>query len=230
MDWSHIPFDDVGYVSSKEFLGWPDEAVRKFIDTFERNRYGGVRNWENLWRETLGLDSTHGKKVHDYGCGFGIEALQFCRSGNSVHVSDIFPSNIQAAERVLRISGYEPLPKCKVDIFYSNGVLHHSPKIREILKEAVENLNPGGEIRLLLYSDKAWTWATNAPLPGITEDISKHPAFQRFTRVMDEAGDYADWYNQEKLEMRVGDFLKVEKFNYIMKNGIYATVILRPMC
>jgi hypothetical protein len=45
---------------------------------------------------------------------------------------------------------------------------------------------------------------------------------------MDEAGDYADWYNQEKLEMRVGDFLTVEKFNYIMKTGIYATVILRP--
>jgi SAM-dependent methyltransferase len=228
MDWSHIPFDDVGYVSSQEFLTWPDEAVRQFIQTFERNRYGGARNWHDLWRSTLGLDSTHEKKVHDYGCGFGIEALQFCRSGNSVHVSDIFQSNIQAAERVLRLSGYEPMRKCKVDIFYSNGVLHHSKKIREVLKEAVENLNPGGEIRLLLYSDKAWTWATGMPLPAIEDDVSKHPAFERYVRMMDEAGDYADWYNQEKLEHRVGDFLKVEKFNYIMQNGMYATVILKP--
>ncbi len=228
MDWSHIPFDDVGYVNSGAFLTWPDEAVRNFIKTFEHNRYGGARNWNGLWRSTLGLDTTHGKSVHDYGCGFGIEALQFCRAGNSVHVSDIFPTNVQAAERVLRISGYEPAPKCKVDIFYSNGVLHHTRRIREVLKDAVENLNPGGEVRLLLYSDKAWTWATNCPLPAIYEEVDQHPAFQKFTRVMDEAGDYADWYSQEKLEHRVGDFLKVEKFNYIMQNGIYATVILKP--
>lgn len=228
MDWRYIPFDNVGYINSEEFLKWPDEAVKHFIKTFELNRYGGDRNWGNQWRSTLGLDTTSEKKVHDYGCGFGIEALQFCRSGNSVYVSDIFPSNVRAAERVLRISGYEPIPKCKVDIFYSNGVLHHTRKIREILEAAVENLNPGGEIRLLLYSDRAWTWATGAPLPAIEDDVSRHPAFEKYVRVMDESGDYADWYNREKLERLVGDFLTVEKFTYIMRGGQYATMTLRP--
>ena len=69
-DWRNIPFDDVGYVNSEEFLRWPESMIPPFIETFERNRYGGIRNWNNLWRSTLGLDSTHGKQVHDYGCGF----------------------------------------------------------------------------------------------------------------------------------------------------------------
>jgi SAM-dependent methyltransferase len=226
--WKAIPVDGVGYVDSAEFLTWNDTRVRAFIREFEATRYGDWRNAGNLWRSTLGLDTTHGKRILDYGCGFGIEALQFCKSGNEVVLSDIHLTNVEAAKRVLRISGYEPAEPGKVDIFYSNGVLHHTPHIREILKEAVKNLNPGGEIRLLLYSDRAWTIKTGSVLPPIEADVTEHPCFPVYVRAMDAVGEYADWYNREKLEMRVGDFLEVLDFNYITPNGIYATTHLRP--
>lgn len=226
--WKAIPVDGIGYIDSEEFLAWSDVRVRSFIREFEATRYGGWRNYGNLWRSTLGLDTTHGKRIMDFGCGYGIEALQFCKSGNEVVISDIHPSNIAAATRVLKLSGFSPAVPGKVDIFYSNGVLHHSPQIREILKGAVGNLNDGGEIRLLLYTDKAWTGKTGTPVPPIEEDVTKHPAFPVYVKAMDAVGEYADWYTREKLEMRVGDFLEVEDFTYITPNGMYATTHLRP--
>ncbi len=226
--WQCIPVDGIGYLDSEEFLGWNDNRIRAFIRDFEATRYGGWRNAGNLWRSTLGLDTTHGKRIMDFGCGYGIEALQFCKSGNEVVLSDIHPGNVKAAEKVLRVSGYEPAEPGKVDIFYSNGVLHHTPLIREILEEAVENLNDGGEIRLLLYSDKAWIIKTGTDLPPIKADVTKHPAFPIYVKAMDAVGEYSDWYTKEKLEMRVGDFLDVLDFTYITPNGMYATTHLRP--
>jgi 2-polyprenyl-3-methyl-5-hydroxy-6-metoxy-1,4-benzoquinol methylase len=171
LPWNFIPADGIGYVNSEDFLTWPDGVVLHFIRTFETHRYQSWRNFNNLWRSTLGLDSTHGKRVKDFGCGFGIEALQFAKSGNEVLLSDIFPSNVQAAERVLRLSGYTPAPDGPVDVFYSNGVLHHSPQMRELLEKEVANLNPGGEVRLLLYSDRAWILTTATRVPPIEDDV-----------------------------------------------------------
>lgn len=229
--WKCIPADDIGYINSAEFLTWPDDKALEFIRRFEMNRYGGPRNWKGLWRSTLGLDTTHGKRIMDYGCGFGIEALQFCRSGNEVVLSDIHRTNEEAAARVLRLSGYKRALLSdlgKVDVFYSNGCLHHTPAILEILHWAVHILSPEGEIRVLLYSDKAWTIKTSTPLPTIEADVMEAPAFLRFVRAMDDVGEYADWYNREKLEYRVGDFLTIERFDYIMENGMFCTATLRP--
>lgn len=221
--WKRIPWDDVGYIDSAEFLTWPDAKVLDFIHRFEMSRYGGPRNWRNLWRSTLGLDTTHGKRILDYGCGFGIEALQFFRSGNRVEIDDIHDSNVKAAERVLSVSGYDPVFHDGVEIFYSNGCLHHTPDIADILRS-----HPAEEYRLLLYSGKAWTLKTGTPLPPIEADVREAPAFDRFVRAMDDVGEYADWYSREKLEYRVGDFLKIEKFDYIMENGMLCTATLKP--
>lgn len=227
--WNHIPVDDIGYINSEEFLTWDNEKVIRCVERFEHNRYTGWRNWKNLWRATLGLDTTFNKTILDFGCGYGIEALQFCKLGNQVMLSDIHQTNILAAERVLNISGYKSIPnEGKFDVFYSNGVLHHTPEIREILLKAVDRLNNEGEIRLLLYSDKAWTQKTLTPLPKIEDDVSSNLYFDKYIKAMDSVGQYADWYNQEKLQYKVGDFLKIEKFYYITENGMYATVILKP--
>lgn len=228
--WHSIPADDIGYLDPKEFLTWTDDKVREFVAKFEATRYGKERNWNNLWRSTLGLDTTHGKRVLDYGCGFGIEALQFAKSGNQVELMDIWPDSVAAAARVLEVSGYKPthLQRGEVDVFYSNGCLHHCPDIREKLQWAADMLAPGGEIRLLLYSDKAWTVKTATELPPILEDVSTHPAFWRFVRAMDAVGEYADWFSRKKLEFIVGNFLEIVNYDYITEQGIFCTVTLKP--
>src|ERR1051326_6937817 len=74
--WSRPPVDDVGYLPSSQLLQLADADLVELIEKMARVRYTGWRNYENRWRVTLGLDDTHGKRILDFGCGTGLEALQ----------------------------------------------------------------------------------------------------------------------------------------------------------
>lgn len=217
-EWQRLPIDDIGYLSADELLSMDDGEFTKLMNQMAENRYHtqGFRNYKNLWREYLGLDTTEGKTIIDFGCGSGLEAAQFAPK-NRVILADINQKSIDAAKRLVGdvptalISDEYPFFDCeKFDIFYSNGVLHHTPKFREILKRATELLNPGGEIRLMLYSDIGWKNAGEDPV-----------------KYFDEVGSYADWYNREKLEEAVGDFLEITFCEYITSNNGYLVAKMR---
>src|SRR5262245_5608855 len=93
--WSSPPVDDIGYIPSEQLLKMSTEELAEMVQAMELNRYGGWRNWENRWYHFLGLDSTHDKYVLDYGCGVGIEALQYARAGNDVVLADISRDNVR---------------------------------------------------------------------------------------------------------------------------------------
>lgn len=221
-EWLLIPIDDSGYHSATDLMKHDDQTLKNMADDMQQRRYYGWRNEGNKWRETLGLDDTHGKKVLDFGCGFGIEALQFLKAGNEVTIADINVDTLMLAKRVLGIYGYDVKTlliendypfvdtKQKFDIFYSNGVLHHTPKAGEICERAFELLKDGGEIRLMLYSDKG---------KEFTDSIG-----QDFVRYFDSVGFYADWYNEDKLRRLARGFFK---FSYITKDNRYLTVIYK---
>src|SRR5258708_3747483 len=87
----------------------------------------------------------------------------------------------------------------KIDLFWSFGVLHHTPFISGILKRACSFLRqPEGECRICLYSDKGWERLMEEPTPTIP--THEHPRFQEYVRKKDPVGFYADWYNQKKIE------------------------------
>ena len=236
-EWSCPPVDDVGYLSSTDMLGLSDRELRVLVMGMERRRYGGWRNHDNRWRSELGLDDTSGKRVLDFGCGVGVEALQFARRGNEVILADIVGDNVALAARVLTVFGYPSstvmvqgdapfIPEVEqFDVFYANGVLHHTPQARRILQRAVELLRPGGEIRLMLYSDIGWEVATGTRPPDDTVD---HPSFWQFVRYFDGVGNYADWYSLEKIRDQFGDFLEVVSFSYLTTNDSYCAVRLIP--
>src|SRR5258708_6545824 len=130
-EWSRPPVDDYAYKSSEELLQLPDQALRDLILKTQHIRYTGWRNHNNLWRECLGLDTTEGKRILDFGCGIGLEALQFAPK-NDVIVADIVDPNVRLAQRVVGLFGYATTPAAifgeapfvdvgQVDIFYSNG-------------------------------------------------------------------------------------------------------------
>ena len=182
----------------------------------------------------------------DFGCGFGLEALQFARMKNKVILADIVRENIWVAQRTLSVYNYFPYAKYVIptnvpffsdldyliDIFYANGVLHHTPKAREILSEVRDYLSEEGEVRLMLYSDRGWKWATKTDPGSIYDDVTKHPLYPRFVRRFDSVGNYADWYNREKIEYRFGDMYEIKRLDYITKknnfSGQYLTVTLIP--
>lgn len=253
-EWSNPPVDDIGYIPSNDIFYKSEEYIKKFVSDFENTRYSlsGWRNKENKWREYLGLDNTYNKNIIDFGCGYGIEALQFLKKGNKVSIADISENNLNAAEKIIKTMGYNVNNKIKVsneypffeynekiDIFYSNGVLHHTPKIAEILSRASEILKEEGEIRLMLYSDKSYTILADSKLPRIEDDIRKSKYFNKFVRAMDGVGAYADWYNKDKVEYIINKVNKINESNkmdkrirldsykYICDADKYCVVILK---
>ena len=248
-EWSSPPVDDIGYIPSKEILNKNKNYIKKFVSDFENTRYSlsGWRNKGNKWREYLGLDNTHGKSIIDFGCGYGIESLQFLKNGNKVSIADISEDNLNAAEKIIKTMGYNLDKKIKVsndypffefdekiDIFYSNGVLHHTPKIAEILSRVSEILKSDGEIRLMLYSEKSYLLYADSILPPIEEDIRKSKYFDKFVKAMDNVGNYADWYSKEKIEYlltkinkNIENKLKLVSYKYICDNDRYCVVILK---
>lgn len=240
--WSHVPVDDVGYFPSSMFLEMHEEALRSVIESLRFARYSGWRNYNGLWRDVLGLDSTTDKDVLDFGCGFGVEALELALAGNRVSLADIVPENIQLASRVLslyrdRISsmksidlylifGDPPFIDCedaKFDVFYCNGVLHHISYPRQIMERAHSLLRTDGEVRLMVYSDIGWRLATNTDPP---DEVTEHPKFSKFVRHFDGTGHYSDWYSKSRIQERFGDLFDITRCEYLTENQQYLGAVL----
>jgi SAM-dependent methyltransferase len=197
--------DDVGYLHPSEILAMGDSEILDWVAQFERNRYEGWRNHDNLWRVTLGLDTTRGEHIIDYGCGFGIEALQFAPR-NRLTLYDLTDEGLEAAAYVLAVHGFacdttrDELPEA--DIFYANGSLHHTPNMPQILIDA-----PCPEARIMVYSDKA------------------EKAVGGSWRAMDEVGGYCDFYSPERLDDCTPGW-NVREWHYITDRDWYLTATL----
>jgi len=240
--WKRVPVDNIAYLDPDQIRYMSDAEFLDLVRKFEFNRYGshGWRNFKGKWREKLGLDTTTDKVVLDFGCGLGIESIQFAKKKNRVILADINQSSLDVATRGLKLFGATPLQTClatgeypyftvegQYDIFYSNGVLHHTPEMPAILKRATENLKDDGEVRLMLYSDKGWKLATGTAIPPVDQPVSTNHHFWQFVRFFDEVGMYADWYNREKLEHYLGSFLTVVSCDYITTDDRYLVAILK---
>lgn len=237
-EWSSPPVDDIGYVPSKSLLELNDHDFAVLIANAEHNRYSGWRNWNGNWRRVLKLDDTIGQFVLDYGSGIGIESIQYARKMNVVQIADISPINLKVAERALGIYGHSVtshqirsrapfLPSLgphKVDVIHCSGVLHHIPKPEPVVKQMREWLAKEGELRLMLYSDKAWEIATRTDPPEV---VAGHPKALKYARSWDGVGNFADWYDADRLEKRFGEWFNLENYEPLTVNGAYVGAVLR---
>lgn len=239
--WAYPPVDDVGYLSSAELLKASDDDLVVLIQEMWKTRYYGWRNYDNRWREIMGLENTTGAAVLDYGCGVGLESLEYARQGNEIYVADIVPENVQLAERVLKIFGHEvdgsfviqdrrpyirELGDGCLNVIHCSGVLHHIPNPVPVVAQMASWLVRGGELRLMLYTDQAWRLATNTDPP---EAVTEHPDFWKFVRAMDEVGGYADWYNRARLRNRFGEWFRVLRVEYLTESRNYLGAVLRRL-
>lgn len=233
--WSHPPVDDVGYPDARDLARRDD--LKKVVETMRATRYGGWRNHGGRWRDLMGLDSTTGKRVIDYGCGVGVEALELAEAGNTVTLADISADNLALASKVLDLYGHRPAGRLLVDrdgttglaagrfdVFHCNGVLHHSRTPRLVMEEAHRLLAPNGLVRLMVYSDRGWrTYIGTEPPDDVTADRDH----QRFVRTFDAVGNHADWYDRGKLERMFGDLFTVERCEYLTDNDRYLGAVLQ---
>jgi SAM-dependent methyltransferase len=235
--WSSPPVDDIGYLSSDHLLSWTDDALLDLVYQMEDNRYDGYRNYRGNWRRVLGLDNTFDSYVLDFGCGVGLEAVQYVKSGNEVAVADISESNVALAQRICALHGFNPTgyilseraPAVSwgykpFDVIHCAGVLHHIPDPELTVAAMHESLRSGGELRLMVYSDKAWRIAVGTDPPdGKVED---DPMFGMFWQHWDPIGGYADWYDRGRLEERFGEWFRVERCEPLTEHGEYLGAVL----
>jgi SAM-dependent methyltransferase len=237
--WSNPPVDDVGYLPASELLAMDDAEFLAMMEQMRETRYTGWRNTAGRWRSLLHLDDTAGADVLDYGCGVGVEALEYARNGCTVALCDISEANVQVASRLLTLHGFTdhldivqlteqvalPLTAESLDVFHASGVLHHVSNPLPVMIEAYRLLRPSGEVRLLLYSDRGWRTVIGTEPP---DDVITDPDFERFVRSFDGVGHYADWYSRDRLEQRFGDLFTVDECDYLTEDDRYLAAVLRP--
>lgn len=240
--WSSPPVDHKNaYIPSEQLMRYDDQKLDDLIARMGQERYGGWRNYREIWTGLL-LANVAGKRVLDYGCGVGLEAHSLAARGALVDLADISMSNLLLARRVLNRepsqrtvphlaylirSDYpfiEPPPE-PYDIFYCNGVLHHIPHAAEVMRRAWEITRPGGQARLMLYTDDAWRNTVGTEPPQF--DTHLDPKFETFVRAMDGVGHYADWYSPAKLRRMVEPRWLLEHWSPMTPWGNYAAAILR---
>ena len=235
--WASPPVDDIGYLPATDLLAMDDHEFCTVMRKMEENRYGGWRNLRNRWIDSLRIDDTHDKRVLDYGCGVGVEALQFAPT-NRVWVADIAPGNLKVAKRLFALSDYQLegallikgsapylVPPEPLDVIHCSGVLHHIVDPVPIVQAMAGWLVEGGELRLMLYSDRAWLAATGEyPPPG---DVTDSPLREKFVRQWDAVGDWADWYNQQRLVDRFGEWFSVADYQPITRAGEFVGAVLQ---
>lgn len=234
--WSSPPIDDIGYIPAAEMLKWSNKLLLETVAAMRRARYDGWRNWQGNWEVLFSYEQCVDLDVLDFGCGVGLEALRYAESGNRVDVADIVDVNVDLAMRVLTLHGFSPagiyldekknfLAAESYHLIAAAGVIHHIPEPERVLRSMASWLKPDGQVRMMVYSDKAWRLATGTrpPREGRIED---HPDFERFWRRWDAVGGYADWYDEQRLRERFGEWFEVAWCEPITQNEEYLGAVL----
>ena len=107
-----------------------------------------------------------GKKVLEIGCGIGTDAVNFVRAGadyTGVELSEKSLSITKQRFDIFKLKGQfyladseelsKILPQQKFDLIYSFGVIHHTPKPRNVINQIINNTS---ELRIMLYTKNSW--------------------------------------------------------------------------
>ncbi len=155
--WAADPCGAV-YGAEREF------GTREYFDDVERHRYEMYAPW---MPGVMGFNNFAGARLIEVGCGMGTDLLQFARGGASVTGVDITPRSVEISRHRFglynvpgdfSLADAERLPFAdnRFDVFYSNGVLHHTPETSIAIHEAHRILKPGGTAKVMLYHRNSW--------------------------------------------------------------------------
>jgi len=137
-------------------------GTRQYFDEVEKRKYfvephiPGFAEFHK-WR---------GKRVLEVGCGLGTESINFARAGAHLTCIDLSEKSLELAKKRFEVYGLSAefyntnaeqlssfLPEgSKFDLIWSFGVIHHTPYPEACVEQFKKLLNPGGEIRIMVYS------------------------------------------------------------------------------
>jgi ubiquinone/menaquinone biosynthesis C-methylase UbiE len=149
-------------VGSQHAQGSQPHTLDWFLEV-ERHRYTVYAPW---MPEVMEFAQHAGEDVLEIGGGIGTDLAQFAKNGACVTDVDLAAGHLQLAQenfRLRRLTGRfihhdaETLPfdDGSFDVVYSNGVLHHTPNTKVVVREIHRVLRPGGRAIVMLYAENS---------------------------------------------------------------------------
>ncbi|HEU4879638.1 MAG TPA: class I SAM-dependent methyltransferase [Gemmatimonadaceae bacterium] len=134
------------------------EDRRSFFAEIERTRY----EQDDMLRAFACFNDARGKKVLEVGVGAGTDLTQWARAGATVYGIDLTDAAVELSREHLALEGLSAeitrgdaehltFSDNFFDIYYSWGVLHHTPNTEQAIAEAYRVLRPGGTLKIMLY-------------------------------------------------------------------------------
>lgn len=151
------------------------EDRQKFFRDIDNVRY----QLEPMLFDFACFEQSRGKRVLEVGLGTGSDFVRWARAGAIAYCRDLTQASVDLVRERLKLAGLQAdvalgdaeqlseFPDNFFDLYYSWGVLHHTPNIENALAEAYRVLKPGGELKLMLYHYPCVTaflvWALQGP-------------------------------------------------------------------
>jgi ubiquinone/menaquinone biosynthesis C-methylase UbiE len=189
-------------------------TIEKIASFWQKNPCGSdfvtLTDWENFFTNydkfkysiephiltELSKIDFKGKRVLEIGLGQGAEAQRIIESGAIYNGIDLTEESVKRVKLRCEIFNlpYESIavnnaeninfPDSSFDIVFSHGVIHHSPRIKEIVDEIYRVLKPGGMFVIMLYHRNSVNYQISIKIirrigifllfiPGISKLISK---------------------------------------------------------
>jgi 2-polyprenyl-3-methyl-5-hydroxy-6-metoxy-1,4-benzoquinol methylase len=137
---------------------WFDEIDSKF--------YHGARLFldvPNPFAVLMDIETLPGKRVLEIGCGMGMHTELMLRAGAKLTSIDISPTSIMATTKRLELKGLSgdirqmdaehlDFANGEFDLVWSWGVIHHSARTGQVLKQIDRVLQPGGTAKIMVYA------------------------------------------------------------------------------
>lgn len=165
----------------------------EYFDEIYRSRYARTQ----YIREFARFGDARGKRVLEVGVGAGCDFRSWVENGARVSGIDLTEAAMRLTAEHLKVKGLDdeehelrtadaerlPFEDRTFDIVYSYGVFHHVPDIEAALREAHRVLEPGGELRAMVYHVPSWTglmlWVRYGLLVGRPFVSQKQVVFER---------------------------------------------------
>lgn len=137
---------------------WFDEIDAKF--------YHGARLFLpalNPFATLMDIENLNGKRVLEIGCGMGMHSELMLRAKAKLTSVDISPTSIMATGKRLELKGLSgdvrqmdaehlDFVDGEFDLVWSWGVIHHSARTGQVLKQIDRVLKPGGTAKIMVYA------------------------------------------------------------------------------
>jgi len=157
--------------------GAVEPGSRAWFDRVERHRY----QLEPFILTMVGFERFQGKKILEVGVGAGSDHLQWAKAGADCYGVDLTDAAIETTRRHLAHHGLTsnlrridaeglPFEEYTFDAVYSWGVIHHSDKPEQIVRQIHRVLKPGGEFIGMFYGRQSLValklWVKHGLLKG----------------------------------------------------------------